>query len=121
MKLHRHLKSTVCAAIFAASAFSAVAATPAAVMTPQQAQYVRMHQTATAFVNSIANTAERYGQFQNVNQDQVRALLSLSEQAAQRNDFDQASLHARAAYEVLRTAIMDAVAKSQAATRPSGR
>lgn len=120
MKLDRHLKSTACAVILAATCFSAAAATPAAVMTPQQAQYIRMHQTTTAFINAVNLSSDRQGQFQNINLDQPRALLSLSEQAAQRNDFDQASLHARAAYEVLRGSIMDTIAGSQAAARPGG-
>lgn len=121
MKLSRYANSIAGAAMLAAFACSAAA--PAAgnvlALTPEQAQYVRMHETAMAFVDSIAKTSDRYGPYQSVNLEQVRAILSLSEQAAQRRDYALASLQARAAYEVLRTSIMESVAKSQAATRPN--
>lgn len=116
MKPNRLIHAAGVAVLFAALATSASAAL--AVDDPQsntsQVQYERLHSTAVAFSETVSKIADRYGPIQGANLDLARSLIAQSEQAAQHRNFDQASQQAKTAYELLRAAITEAVAKPRA-------
>lgn len=117
MKLNRVIRAAGVAVIFAAIAANANAALAVedSLSNANQAQYERLHSSAVAFTESLSKIAERYGPIQGAGLDQARDLIARSEQAAQRSDFAQASQQAKAAYELLRAAITEAVARPKAA------
>lgn len=76
---------------------------------PQEAQYLRWHDSALAFSEAVGRLAPRYEALRRLDMNQVRQIIAESEQAARRNDFESAGYHARRAYEIERAAIAAAV------------
>ena len=115
MKLNRVIRAAGVAVVLAAIAANASAALAVedSLSSANQVQYERLHASAVAFTESLSKIAERYGPIQGASLDQARDLITRSEQAAQRSDFAQASQQAKTAYELLRTAITEAVARSR--------
>ncbi|MDZ4254493.1 MAG: hypothetical protein U1A72_18135 [Sulfuritalea sp.] len=79
----------------------------------RQAEYRRFHDSAVAFAKTVRVSADRYPGLRSVDMGQVQGLIALSEQAAQKQQFGAASTYARKAYELLRSAIVGAVARSK--------
>lgn len=76
---------------------------------PQEAQYLRWHDSALAFSDAVGRLAPRYEALRSLDMSQIRQIIADAEQAAQRRDFESAGYHARRAYEIERAAIAAAV------------
>lgn len=108
-RLRRTWPTALCALAFALP--------PAAAEEPvtDAAAYARWHASAVAFSNTVDKIAPRYGALDMAEVKRARQLIAVSEQAAQRRDYDTARQQARQAYEMLRATIATAV------SRPDGK
>lgn len=77
-------------------------------VTPQE-QYSRWHDSAVAFAGTLDSLSVRYPGVKASDKAEALQLIAQSEQAARRQDFNQASQLARQAYELLRASIAQAV------------